>query len=212
MPIRSYRCARSLDRLIQDIDTIAPERITKSDGWIGDPKHRSKDSDHNPWVINSGTGIVTARDITHDPRHAADMHLIAERIIKNQDERVKYMIFDGQLVRSYPKHGLSAWTWESYRGNPHRQHLHISVKPEPIFYDATRSWKIGPEIKAAKKLRRGDSGKDVAFVQRWLGLKDDGIFGRDTENAVMQYQKMRGLTATGIVGNETWDHILGRKG
>lgn len=32
----------------------------------------------------------------------------------------------------------------------------------------------------------------------------DGIFGAGTHNAVMAYQRSRGLTADGIVGCNTW--------
>ena len=32
----------------------------------------------------------------------------------------------------------------------------------------------------------------------------DGIFGSQTRNAVMEYQMLRGLTADGIVGCNTW--------
>lgn len=53
-------------------------------------------------------------------------------------------------------------------------------------------------------LRRGSTGPAVEVIQRFLGLKPDGVFGPLTENAVRQYQKMRGLTVDGIVGGETW--------
>ncbi|RSM66622.1 hypothetical protein DMH03_05835 [Amycolatopsis sp. WAC 01376] len=56
-------------------------------------------------------------------------------------------------------------------------------------------------------LKRGSSGADVALVQRFLGLKADGIFGADTESAVKRYQSRQGLTADGIVGPATWGRI-----
>lgn len=56
----------------------------------------------------------------------------------------------------------------------------------------------------ARVIRRGDRGTDVAFVQRYLGLTDDGIFGGDTDAKVRRYQTMRGLTADGVVGPATW--------
>lgn len=51
-------------------------------------------------------------------------------------------------------------------------------------------------------------GEDVAFVQRWTGVQDDGWFGKDTKRAVIEYQRMRGITADGEVGPVTWEHIL----
>ena len=41
----------------------------------------------------------------------------------------------------------------------------------------------------------------------------DGIFGNRTQNAVIRYQRSRGLTADGIIGCNTWralqDEVVG---
>lgn len=55
-----------------------------------------------------------------------------------------------------------------------------------------------------RELKLGSSGVDVAFVQRWLGLKDDGIYGPATAAKVKWYQALRGLRADGVVGDLTW--------
>lgn len=55
-----------------------------------------------------------------------------------------------------------------------------------------------------RTLRVGSKGGDVAFLQRWLGLADDGDFGQKTKAKVVAYQRMKGLTADGIVGPKTW--------
>lgn len=57
-------------------------------------------------------------------------------------------------------------------------------------------------------VKRGSTGADVALVQRYLGLKADGIFGADTESAVRRYQSAQGLNADGIVGAATWGRIV----
>lgn len=64
---------------------------------------------------------------------------------------------------------------------------------------------------APRTLRKGDRGTDVEEVQRILnqdsrydGLKVDGIFGRDTEASVRDFQSDNGLTPDGIVGAKTW--------
>ncbi len=40
------------------------------------------------------------------------------------------------------------------------------------------------------------------------GLSVDGYFGNGTKNAVLAYQKRRGLGADGVVGKQTWSQLL----
>lgn len=60
-------------------------------------------------------------------------------------------------------------------------------------------------------LRRGDTGEDVATVQRRLALSGyspgpvDGKFGLRTEAAVKAFQGARALVASGVVDRTTWD-------
>lgn len=49
-------------------------------------------------------------------------------------------------------------------------------------------------------LKRGDTGEDVKLLQRVLKLKDDGIFGANTEYAVKNFQGIHGMNIDGIVG------------
>lgn len=61
----------------------------------------------------------------------------------------------------------------------------------------------------AAALRQGDSGEEVKSMQRKLrqwGYYDgavDGIFGSGTRRAVIKFQQKNGLTADGIVGEQT---------
>ncbi len=67
-------------------------------------------------------------------------------------------------------------------------------------------------------LQRGDRGDQVRLVQYYLSvlgtyyaeipvIADDGIFGEQTEQAVIAAQKLFGLTPDGIVGEQTWNAI-----
>lgn len=38
----------------------------------------------------------------------------------------------------------------------------------------------------------------------------DGIFGNNTKNAVISFQRSRGLDADGIVGPTTWEYLFNR--
>lgn len=53
----------------------------------------------------------------------------------------------------------------------------------------------------------GYCGDEVKQIQLALGLKADGIFGKKTENAVIEFQKENGLFADGIVGEQTLEEL-----
>ena len=58
-------------------------------------------------------------------------------------------------------------------------------------------------------LKRGDNNEQVKQLQIKLGLEPIGNFGPKTEEAVKAYQSKNGLTADGIVGDGTWNKIMG---
>jgi hypothetical protein len=70
-----WRLAGCLEVLRGEADATAPNRRRASDGTIGDARHQLENgphgpgsgSDHNPWVILAGQGIVRAFDVTNDP-------------------------------------------------------------------------------------------------------------------------------------------------
>jgi hypothetical protein len=205
----SYRRAKSLDRLVGQINAAYPKRDKKSDGWIGDPRHQSTNSDHNPHVRDGNMGIVTAQDITHDPKECLDARQLAEALVASRDSRIKYIISNGQICSSQ----VQPWKWRTYTGaNKHFQHVHISVDARKSLYDDTRDWNIifTPETRpdatqtpARPLLRRGDRGDDVKALQNALKITADGIFGPGTEAAVRALQAKHGLTVDGIVGPAT---------
>ncbi|MBM7112782.1 peptidoglycan-binding protein [Archangium primigenium] len=137
----SYRIAKSLDQLLAELNALSPKRDKLSDGWIGDAAHASRDSDHNPWVQDAGKGVVTARDFTHDPGNGADMDAFVAQLVKRQDPRIKYIIWNRQIWRSYAKPKLAAWAPTRYTGaNAHTKHAHVSVSSEKSLYDSVASW------------------------------------------------------------------------
>lgn len=58
-----------------------------------------------------------------------------------------------------------------------------------------------------KTIKIGARGEDVITLQRKLGLTEDGVFGKDTDAAVRDWQNNHGLTVDGIVGNHTWESL-----
>ena len=64
-----------------------------------------------------------------------------------------------------------------------------------------------------RTLQLSSRGQDVQTLQRLLyraglGVIQDGIFGRITQEAVMAFQKENKLTPDGIVGPKTWELLL----
>ena len=49
------------------------------------------------------------------------------------------------------------------------------------------------------------------LVQRLLGVKQDGLAGKDTENAIKKFQQAHNLTVDGCVGLATWKVLLNIK-
>jgi Transglycosylase SLT domain len=137
--VKGWRVANSLDRLLEQVNQLAPNRKKASDGSIGDPNHQRRNSDHNPWVIDGTLGVVTARDITHDPKNGCDAQAIADAIVASKDKRVKYIIWNKRICNSQ----VSPWKWRAYGGaNPHTKHIHISVLPQKSKYDDESNWNL----------------------------------------------------------------------
>jgi peptidoglycan hydrolase-like protein with peptidoglycan-binding domain len=61
---------------------------------------------------------------------------------------------------------------------------------------------------ALPTIRRGDRGEAVALLQRFLMIKDDGIFGPKTDSVVRSFQTSAGLTRDGVVGRMTWAALI----
>ena len=64
------------------------------------------------------------------------------------------------------------------------------------------------DIIIKRVLRFGSRGDDVKELQKLLKINADGIFGRQTEGAVKNFQKENGLVADGIVGQKTIAKLL----
>ena len=141
--VAGWRVAMSLNKLLKQINAKAPARSKTSDGAIGDAAHRSRKSDHNPWVVDGGMGVVTARDFTHDSSHGCDCAKLAAALRQSRDPRVKYIIWNWQICWSIGREGSAAWAWRRYHGkNGHTHHLHLSVKPSKSLYDGETPWSL----------------------------------------------------------------------
>lgn len=72
----------------------------------------------------------------------------------------------------------------------------------------------GPRtLEACPLVKQGARGNITKLIQRRLNSVDfnidtDGIFGANTKKSIAKFQTNRGLTADGIVGNNTWKWLL----
>jgi len=65
-----------------------------------------------------------------------------------------------------------------------------------------------PKYTDAMSIGDADRGEDVAYLQKFLGIAVDGIFGPQTHRAVLALQrKHTDLIADGVVGPVTWSFV-----
>lgn len=93
-----------------------------------------------------------------------------------------------------------------------------------IYVAVTRLAELGgeseplPDTRPGGVYRQGDRGPYVRLAQYFLRvisnyynavrpIQIDGIFGADTRNAVIDFQRRFGLTADGIIGPATWNSL-----
>jgi hypothetical protein len=120
----SWKLCKAGQQLRQQIDDCYPDRDRASDGVLGDTRHQSRPSDHNP----DATGIVRAIDIDRDlagkkkPDLMPDLADQIRLAARAGDKRISYIIFNGQIASS-----KKGWAFRPYSGiNSHRHHCHIS--------------------------------------------------------------------------------------
>ena len=119
------RLSRSAIQLREQIDDAFPDRDRTSDGWLGDARHSTRKSDHNPDADGWVRAIDIDRDLHGKGRKPDVMPDLADQIRlagKSGDKRIAYVIFNGKIAS--PR---KAWAWRPYDGiNKHNHHAHIS--------------------------------------------------------------------------------------
>ena len=123
------KLSKAAIQLREQFDDSYPSRDRTSDGWIGDTRHTTRPSDHNPDV----NGWVRAIDVDRDVSGKSKPDLMPDiadqiRILckSKKEKRITYIIFDGRIASS-----KKAWAWRTYEGsNKHNHHCHISFSQE----------------------------------------------------------------------------------
>lgn len=165
--------------LIEETDELYPNRDHSSDGSIGDLSHQARESDHNP-----DDGWVCAVDIDEDL--STGLHTLinlAAHIIDVRDHRVKYLIYEGLICKSYVDSGHHpAWEWQTYTGiNDHTHHLHVSVwNTDAARNDTGPWWPQEDDMPTMDEIIEGlntaaKAGKLDAFFKRQRSLIETGV-------------------------------------
>lgn len=223
----SFFLAPALDRengLWAEVNRLFPKRDKSSDGWIGDPSHAARVSDHNPDWAASGRykGIVRAIDIDISPDGRPDVDL--RKMLLNTvvgDPRVWYVISNSVIYSV-----TNGWAARRYTGsNPHTAHVHVSLRHEhrefdtsPWFDEQKRPTQPKKQIKAQVDLSNvseqflialgHEDGKvkplpGVKHLQRALNaqydldLTVDGVVGERTLNAWGRHETKGGVEGFG---------------
>jgi hypothetical protein len=85
-------------------------------------------------------GVVSALDLTHDPKNGFDSYAFAEHLRRTKDPRIKYVISNRRIFSSVTR----PWEWRKYTGsNGHTSHVHVSVHMAKSHYDNGKDWNIG---------------------------------------------------------------------
>lgn len=127
-----------LVRLRSDFNDLFPGRDHTSDGWIGDPAHQSRASDHNP----GSRGLVHAIDVDRDLGSGADLQAFVDHIVARcrtgAEKRLTYVIYDRTIWSA-----TRGWVGRRYTGgNPHDKHAHFSASSAPVRERDVSTWHL----------------------------------------------------------------------
>lgn len=128
----------SLVKLRSEFDLLFPGRDRTTDGWIGDPAHQARDSDHN----RDPRGLVHAIDVDAGLGPTANMQAFVDFLVKRckagDEKRLKYVIYNRRIWSA-----SWGWTRRSYGGtNPHTEHAHFSASYTPAHEQDVAAWRL----------------------------------------------------------------------
>ncbi len=130
-----WRLANSIAQLRAEANLANPARDKRSDGTIGNAEHATRFSDHNPWIVIAGWGVVRALDLDVDGLKLAEAFERLRQLANvNQLPQLRnggYLILNRRITRP-------DWSgWNTYTGpNPHTSHGHASASRDVAGFDS----------------------------------------------------------------------------
>lgn len=192
-----------------------PKRGKASDGSLGDAAHAATDSEHN----KDADGSVDAIDVdvnlfgssndTGTDAEIAEMRKVLKEF--QAQPQAQLWIFRRQIANR----DIGPWKVRPYNGkNAHDHHAHMQSRSalENQPFKGKLDGVIEPNTSSVgrlgqRTLRKGNTGADVADLQRRLGVDDDGKFGPMTEAAVKAFQEKQKITVDGIAGPQVFGRL-----
>ena len=196
-----YHRAPALNKLVEEVNAAYPERDKTSDGWIGDPSHQARVSDHNPDY--SAGGVVRAQDLDID---GIDVDNVISHLIN--DWRISYVIYNGRI--------WGGSRWRKYEGaNQHTKHIHSSLKHASSAENSRQSWGISntanpkPPVNYNPKDQSPENPPtgSTIFPTDYADLKINGNFKAWEQGAVQILMHQLGYRT-----NKQWDGKIGKLG
>ena len=153
---------------------------------------------------NVDTYVLRHYDVTHKKCPA--------QMVKDEDEWVAFKT----MVKNILKTGTHKVAKPTVKADKNVQAWQKAAKKDGYKTDTDGIWDNGCEKLAKEAVCKNRSPKYddknlVKIIQKAVGVKVDGNFGKDTEKAVKAYQKKNKLDVDGSVGPATWKKILGVK-
>lgn len=155
--------AGSLRHLFREVDAVWPDRDRSTDGWIGDPAHQARKSDHNP----DSRGIVHAIDIDRD---GIDPYFVVGRAAR-LELPASYIIYNRQIWSRKRDFDPRPYTGE----NPHTSHIHVSIMYGVEWEADEWEWGIADLGKGTGSAPRNGPSDDMGAFEGMFGLASDAF-------------------------------------
>lgn len=129
----------------------------------------------------------------------------------------KIMFHREHAAKSCPGTGIDKnWFLSQVKGFKPSSKPVANYQPDPVHVEAAKQEIKGNKITVLGFGDRGNAVKQLQTDLKSLGYNvgqygADGIFGRDTKDAVMKFQKFHGLVVDGLVGPKTLNKIASLK-
>jgi peptidoglycan hydrolase-like protein with peptidoglycan-binding domain len=208
-----------------EINQRWPRRDKRSDGWIGDRRHRAEShSDHNP----NGRGVVDALDIDVDGidvpfviacliRHPATHYVIFNRVIYSRERGFKGARYTGSDPHTNHIHWSCLQTVAA-ENNLRPWGITTGFIPVPVVHPTPAPTSAGwvAHLAAALPVLRTSPARTMMnrrlqtlLVVAGNTVAVDATFGPRTGTALQHFQLAHHLTANGVCAAGTWGQLMG---